>query len=112
MDCIFCKIIAGEIPAQIVRETEHYIAFRDINPVAPSHVLVVPKKHLEKLGELTNMDESALRELFELVQDIAQAERIEETGFRTLVNVGKDAGQEVKHLHFHIIGGRRLGRIG
>ncbi|ACR80808.1 MULTISPECIES: histidine triad nucleotide-binding protein [Kosmotoga] len=112
MNCIFCKIIAGEIPAGKVAETENFLAFRDINPVAPAHILVVPKKHMEKPGELALLDGDILKELFKLFQDIAEKEGIAESGFRTLVNTGPDSGQEVKHLHFHIIGGRKLGKIG
>jgi len=112
MDCIFCKIVSGEISSQIVKETKHFLAFRDINPVAPTHILIVPKMHIEKPAELASLGDSALGELFTLIQEIAENEGIAETGFRTLFNTGKDAGQEVKHLHLHIIGGRKLGRIG
>ncbi|OAA31685.1 hypothetical protein AT15_02335 [Kosmotoga arenicorallina S304] len=112
MDCIFCKIVSGEIPSQIVGETEHFLAFRDINPIAPTHVLIIPKVHIEKPSELSSFDDNALGELFNLIQEIAESEGISETGFRTLFNTGKNAGQEVKHLHFHVIGGRKLGKIG
>lgn len=112
MDCIFCKIISGEIPADTVAETHNFIAFRDINPVAPTHILIIPKEHIETHSELAELDDSAASELFKLAEEIAEMEGIAPTGFRLLVNKGKDSGQEVAHLHFHLIGGRRLGKIG
>ena len=108
-DCIFCKIIKREIPSSIVYEDDEIIAFRDINPVAPVHILVIPKKHISSLGELNEGDESVIGKIYTVINKIAKKEEIDKKGFRVVVNCGEDGGQEVKHLHFHIIGGKKLG---
>lgn len=108
-DCIFCKIIKKEIPSNIVYEDEEILAFRDINPVAPVHILVIPKKHLESVLELNKEDEQLVGKIYTVINKIAKQEKIDEKGFRIVVNCGEDGGQEVKHLHFHIIGGKKLG---
>ena len=108
-DCIFCKIINKEIPANIVYEDEEMLAFRDINPVAPVHILVIPKKHIEKVTNLERSDEELVGRIFTTINKIALQEGIAEDGFRIVVNCGENGGQEVKHLHFHIIGGQKLG---
>lgn len=108
-DCIFCKIIKKEIPSNIVYEDEEILAFRDINPVAPVHILVIPKKHLESVLELNKEDEALVGKIYTVINKIAKQEKINEKGFRIVVNCGEDGGQEVKHLHFHIIGGKKLG---
>ena len=108
-DCIFCKIIKKEIPSNIVYEDEEILAFRDINPVAPVHILVIPKKHIESLVFVTNEDEALIGRIYTVINKIAKQEGIDENGFRVVVNCGEDGGQEVKHLHFHIIGGKKLG---
>ena len=108
-DCIFCKIIKKEIPSTIVYEDSEIIAFKDVNPVAPIHILVIPKKHIETLVHLKEEDEKIVGKIYTIINKIAKQEGIDETGFRVIVNCGEDGGQEVKHLHFHLLGGKRLG---
>ena len=108
-DCIFCKIINKEIPSSIVYEDNEILAFRDINPVAPIHILVIPKKHIESLVDLKQEDELLIGKIYTVINKIAKQEGIDESGFRVVVNCGEDGGQEVKHLHFHILGGKKLG---
>lgn len=108
-DCLFCKIIKREIPSTIVYEDEEILAFRDINPVAPVHVLVIPKKHISSLVDLKPEDEALVGRIYSVINKIAKQENIFENGFRVVVNCGEDGGQEVKHLHFHLIGGKKLG---
>lgn len=108
-DCLFCKIIKREIPSTIVYEDEEILAFRDINPVAPVHVLVIPKKHISSLVDLKPEDEALVGRIYSVINKIAKQENIFESGFRVVVNCGEDGGQEVKHLHFHLIGGKKLG---
>ena len=106
-DCLFCKIIAGEIPSAKVYEDEHVFAFRDINPQAPTHILVVPKEHIASAAELTEKNASAAAHCLVAAAKIAGSEKLT-GGYRIVANVGPDAGQTVKHLHFHILGGKRL----
>jgi len=108
-NCIFCKIIKKEIPSTIVYEDDDILAFRDINPVAPVHILVIPKKHIESVIELKEEDEKVVGKIYTVINKIAKQENINENGFRIVVNCGEDGGQEVKHLHFHILGGKKLG---
>lgn len=108
-DCIFCKIINKEIPSDIVYEDKEILAFRDINPVAPVHILVIPKKHIESVICLKEEDKALIGKIYMVINKIAKQEGIDKKGFRIVVNCGEDGGQEVKHLHFHIIGGRKLG---
>ena len=108
-DCIFCKIINKEIPSSIVYEDNEILAFRDINPVAPIHILVIPKKHISSLVELKDNDEILVGKIYTVINKITKQEGIDEKGFRVIVNCGEDGGQEVKHLHFHILGGKKLG---
>ena len=108
-NCIFCKIIKREIPSSIVYEDEEIIAFRDVNPVAPIHILVIPKKHINSLIDLKQEDEKVIGRIYTVINKIANQEGIDKRGFRVVVNCGEDGGQEVKHLHFHIIGGKKLG---
>ncbi len=109
MSCVFCKIIAGEIPCTKVMETEEVLAFRDINPVAPVHVLVVPKKHVGSLQLLDAESLPLVGTLHEAIQAVAINEGVARTGYRVICNSGPDAGQTVPHLHYHLIGGRPLG---
>lgn len=111
-DCIFCKIVAGQIPSNKVYEDEHVLAFHDINPTAPVHVLVIPKKHLASVNDLHATDGAMLSALFQAVQHVAKTTGVAETGYRTLTNTGKNSGQVVPHLHFHVLGGRSLGALG
>ncbi len=108
-DCLFCKIIKKEIPSKVVYEDDTVLAFRDINPVAPVHILVIPKKHIGSVVELTNEDEAVVGKIYTIINKIAKQEGIAEKGFRVIVNCGEDGGQEVKHLHFHLLGGKKLG---
>ncbi|GHO44980.1 histidine triad nucleotide-binding protein [Ktedonospora formicarum] len=107
-DCLFCKIVAGEIPSKIVHQDNDVVAFEDINPQAPTHILVIPTRHIESMQELTQTDGETLARLFTVASQIA-AERGLEQGYRFVTNVGPDAGQSVQHLHFHLIGGRAMG---
>lgn len=106
-DCLFCKIVAGEIDSQTVTETERVLAFRDINPGAPTHVLVIPKEHIASASDLGRDHGELLGELFAVMGEIARSEGLE-GGHRIVTNVGDDAGQTVHHLHLHVLGGRAL----
>ena len=107
-DCIFCKIIAGEIPSTKMFEDERVTAFRDINPVASTHVLIIPKKHIPSINELTSGDEQLIGHLFTTAQELAAQEGIAESGYRLIINTGADGGQVVFHLHLHLIGGQKM----
>ncbi len=109
MSTIFSKIIAREIPADIVYEDDLVLAFRDIAPQAPVHVLIIPKKEIATVNDISIADEAALGRLFTVAAKIASDEGIAESGYRLIVNCNEDGGQEVFHLHMHILGGRRLG---
>ena len=108
-DCIFCKIINGEIPSEKVYEDEEILAFKDINPAAPVHILVIPKKHIKSLLEVNEEDSKIIAKIYEVINKIVKDMKMEEDGFRVIVNCGKDAGQEVMHLHLHLLGGKKLG---
>ena len=105
-DCLFCRIAAGDIRADVVYEDDRILAFRDIKPQAPSHVLIIPKSHIATLNELSDPDLAAA--LIQSVQKIAALEGLSDDGYRTVVNCNANAGQEVYHLHFHLLGGRRM----
>jgi histidine triad (HIT) family protein len=107
-DCIFCKIIAGEIPSQKVYEDDRVLAFRDIHPVAPTHVLIVPRKHLASVNDIGPEDEPTVGHLFGAARQIARDEGLQESGYRLIINTGPDAGQDVFHLHMHLIGGHKM----
>jgi histidine triad (HIT) family protein len=107
-DCIFCKIVDGQIPANIVAQDDRAVAFRDLNPQAPTHVLIVPKKHIASLDVLEDADAAIVGHLHVVAKQIAKDEGLTE-GWRTVFNVGKNAGQTVFHIHLHLIGGRALG---
>ena len=111
MDCVFCKIISGEIPSDKVYEDEDFLVIRDIKPVAPVHLLVIYKRHVGKIHELDPSDLDRISRVFEVVKKVAEKEKILESGYRVVVNNGPDAGQEIDHIHFHVIGGKKLGRI-
>ncbi len=108
MDCLFCKIIAGEIPSAKVYENDKVYAFRDISPEAPTHVLIVPKEHIASANDLTAENASVVSDIFLAAKEIAALEGIAEGGYRIVNNCGEDGGQTVKHLHFHMLGGRSL----
>jgi histidine triad (HIT) family protein len=107
-DCLFCKIVAGDIPATKVLETDASLAFRDLNPQAPTHVLVIPKTHVTHAAELTSAHGALLGDLFESAARVAEQEGVAEGGYRLVFNVGDDAGNSVPHLHLHVLGGRSL----
>lgn len=105
-DCLFCKMVAKEITPDIVYEDEQVLAFRDISPKAPTHILVIPKEHVATLNDL--QDEQLAGKLLQTVASIAQSEGIAETGYRTVINCNNAGGQEVYHLHLHLLGGRQM----
>ena len=107
-ECLFCRIVAGQIPATVIYRDDHVVAFRDINPQAPVHVLVVPTRHLPSLLALTEDSDSAVGNLVRKAVQIAKDEGVAESGFRLVVNTGPDAGQSVDHVHVHLLGGRPL----
>ncbi len=107
MDCIFCKIIAGEIPSKKVYEDDTILAFEDINPLAPVHILVIPKEHISGVSAITSDNSAVVAHIFEVIPQIAREKKLD-GGFRVISNCGDDACQSVKHLHFHILGGRQL----
>lgn len=107
-DCLFCKIVAGEIPSEKVFEDERVTAFRDINPVAPTHILIVPNEHIASVNDLSLDDRKLVGHLFTTARDLAQEEGVAESGYRLIINNGPDGGQEVFHLHLHLIGGHKM----
>ncbi len=106
MKCLFCAIVNGEIPADIVRQSDNVLAFNDINPVAPTHILIIPKIHSENAAELTLANPEVLIECFEMAASIAKDREL--NGYRTVFNTGADGGQSVFHAHLHLLGGRAL----
>jgi len=108
-NCLFCKIAAGEIPSKIVYQDQDVVAFEDINPQAPHHVLFIPRRHIASMANLTIEDGPVLAALFIAAAKVARERGIDESGYRFVANVGPDAGQSVFHLHFHLIGGRPMG---
>jgi histidine triad (HIT) family protein len=107
-DCLFCRMVAGEIEPDIVLETDQVLAFRDIRPQAPVHVLVIPKRHVSTLDDFPQDDPTLAAALFEATREVAAKAGISESGYRTVINCRGDSGQEVYHLHLHVLGGRRL----
>ena len=108
-DCVFCKIINRELPSNIVYEDEEIIAFKDIAPVAPVHILVIPKKHISSLVDLKPEDEKVIGRIYSVINQIAEKEGVLNNGYRVIVNCGEDGGQVVKHIHFHLLGGKKMG---
>jgi histidine triad (HIT) family protein len=106
-DCLFCRIASKEMPAEILHESDSIVALRDINPTAPTHVLVIPKRHIDSARDLTAQDSTLLGEVFETIAQIAEREGLD-TGYRIVTNVGREGGQAIDHLHFHLIGGREM----
>ncbi len=103
--CLFCKIINKEIPSNIILEDEKFIAFHDINPKAPIHILAIPKVHVDSFTEVTS---ETMADMTTFIQNVAKEVKIEKSGYRVITNIGDNGGQEVKHLHFHILGGAKL----
>ncbi|HEX8143450.1 MAG TPA: histidine triad nucleotide-binding protein [Pyrinomonadaceae bacterium] len=107
-DCLFCRIVAGEMPSDITYQDERCIAFRDINAQAPVHLLVIPREHLDSLDDASQKDEATLGHLLRVAARVANEEGLSESGYRTVINTGAGAGQSVFHLHMHVLGGRPL----
>lgn len=108
MNCIFCKIVNKEVPADIVYEDDQVTVFKDIEPKAPIHLLIIPKKHIPSVDHLGKGDRELIGELFLAAQRLAKESKIDKTGYRLIFNVGKDAGQTIDHLHLHLMGGKKL----
>jgi histidine triad (HIT) family protein len=111
-DCLFCRMVAGEVPADVVHQTDRVLAFRDVNPQAPTHVLVIPKEHHPTVGELAAADPDLLAQVVTAAHAVAKQEGLvtdgAEPGYRLVTNTGPQAGQSVQHVHFHLLGGRRM----
>ena len=107
-DCLFCKFVRKEIPTRVVFEDDSCLAFEDINPKAPVHVLVIPKKHVVSINEMTPDDETLLGHLAFVARQIAHDKKVHDSGYRTVINTGPDAGQSVFHVHLHLLGGRTM----
>ena len=107
MDCIFCKIVKGDIPSTKVYEDELVLAFRDINPEAPVHILIIPKEHIDSADKITDSNSCIVAHIFECIPKIAASEGLG-NGYRIITNIGDDGGQSVHHMHFHILGGKKL----
>ena len=107
MSCLFCSIAAGEIPADIVMETDEVLAFRDIDPQAPTHVLVIPREHFDNVADLTRDNPVLAAQVLQVTAEVAMLETLE-NGYRVVTNTGSDGGQSVRHVHFHVLGGRQL----
>ncbi len=113
MDCIFCQIIAGKIPSDIIYQDEKVVAFRDINPQAPTHLLIIPKRHIPSLTHLSEAELPLIGHMVNVANQLAEKEGISEKGYRLAINCGEQGGQLVPHLHLHLLGGRRLsGQLG
>lgn len=108
-DCIFCKIAAKELPSETVYEDDQVLAIKDINPLAPVHLLLITKKHITSLNDVSSEDEGLMGHILMLAQKLAQEFGVAESGYRVVTNIGKEGGQAVPHLHFHVLGGKPLG---
>lgn len=109
--CIFCEIVRGEQPGDLVYEDEHVVAFHDINPQAPVHLLIIPRRHIASFADLGDDDTELLGNLMQVTRKLAEKFGVVETGYRVVTNCGRDGGQVVFHLHFHLVGGKQLGRF-
>ncbi len=113
MDCIFCQIADGKMPGEILYQDEKVIAFRDINPQAPTHLLIIPRKHIPSLAHLSEAESLLMAHMVSIANQLAKREGVAESGYRLVINCGKQGGQLVPHLHLHLLGGRQLsGRLG
>ena len=108
MDCIFCQIIAGKVPSEILYQDEKIIAFRDINPQAPTHLIIIPKRHIPSLAHLSEAQSSLIGHLVNTANELAKKEGISESGYRLVINCGEEGGQLVPHFHLHLLGKRKL----
>ena len=111
MDCIFCQIVAGKVPSEILYQDEEVIAFRDINPQAPVHILVVPKSHIPSLTELSEAETPLMGHMVSVANQLAKKEGVSQSGYRLVINCGKEGGQLVHHLHMHLLGKRHLSGV-
>lgn len=107
-DCLFCKIVRSEIPATVVFDDDKVLAFRDLNPTAPTHVLVIPKSHIVGADHIAETHGDVLAAMFVAARQVAEADGVDQSGYRTVFNVGPDSGQSVPHLHLHVLGGRQM----
>ncbi len=107
-DCIFCKIVAGEIPAKVVHETEHSLAFHDVNPALPIHILIIPKIHISTVNDVKPEHAAYLADMYQVARDIARKLEIDEKGYRLVTNINSDGGQTVFHIHTHLLAGRKM----
>jgi len=105
-NCLFCKIIRKEIPGDVVYEDDNILAFNDISPQAPIHILVIPKDHISGINEIEETDKDVMCHILTIIRNIAQQKKLDKSGFRVVINSGRDAGQAVQHIHFHLLGGR------
>ena len=108
MDCIFCQIVAGKIPSEILYQDDKVIAFRDVNPQAPVHLLIIPRKHIPSLTHLTEVESPLMGHIVSIANQLARREGVSERGYRLVINCGKEGGQAVPHIHLHLLGGRSL----
>jgi histidine triad (HIT) family protein len=108
-NCLFCKILDGEIPAELIYESETAVAFRDINPQAPTHALVIPRKHISTINDIEQDDQAIIGSLYTAAREIAATDGIADDGYRAVMNCNEGAGQSVFHIHLHVLGGRRMG---
>ncbi len=108
MECVFCRIAAGELPSDILYQDDEVMAFRDINPLAPTHVLIIPKRHINSLADLSDDETQIIGHMAEVANRLARQEGVARKGYRLVVSSGEDGGQVVPHLHMHLLGGRRL----
>ncbi|OGT34111.1 MAG: histidine triad nucleotide-binding protein [Gammaproteobacteria bacterium RIFCSPHIGHO2_02_FULL_39_13] len=108
MDCLFCKIATSQIPAQLIYQDEHIVAFNDITPQAPHHVLIIPRKHIETINDILDSDNNLIGNMMLVAKKIAHDVKIADNGYRVLMNCNKDGGQAVYHIHFHLLGGRQM----
>ena len=109
MECLFCRIVAGEIPAEVIYESDTAVAFRDINPQAPTHVLIIPRKHIATINDIDESDQAIVGSLYSAAREIAASEGIADDGYRAVMNCNESAGQSVFHIHLHVLGGRPMG---
>ena len=108
MDCVFCQIVAGKIPGEILYQDEEMLAFRDINPQAPTHLLIIPKKHIPSLAHLSEVETPLIGHMARIANQLAREQGVAESGYRLVINCGEQGGQLVPHLHMHLLGGRKL----
>ena len=111
-DCLFCSIVAGDIPADVIYESDAAIAFRDINPQAPTHILIMPKAHIPSLAEITIDHQAIMGHMVFVASELAMSEGVSLRGYRLVINSGPESGQEVPHLHLHLLGGRVMRKLG